>query len=241
MSDQMIRSRRALLVGAAGGAAAIAANAALPASRVLAADQPLLVNVPNAATAGTSLSGDVVDAAVLTVENTGAAHGVQGVASASAAGVYGTSGDTTNAPSPVNLTGVFGYSVAGDGTTTLGAGVWGVSDDVGVYGGGGTGVVGDGGTSGTGVEGFSVNGYGLYVSGKVRFATRSGKFSVAKGKTSVAKTVAGMSSGNIVIAVLQQAETGTWVRAAVAASGKFTVYFNRALPTASSVGWLVLN
>jgi hypothetical protein len=50
-----------------------------------------------------------------------------------------------------------------------------------------------------------------------------------------------MTSSNVVIAVLQTPETGTWVRAAVASAGKFTVYFNKALPTSSVVGWLVLN
>jgi hypothetical protein len=157
---------------------------------------------------------------------------------------------------------VFGYGVAGDGVTTFGAGVWGDSPDFGVYGSGGTGVVGDGGTDGWGVYGWSsssygvygesstgnalmgvsASGYGLYVEGKVKFATRSGRSpSIAKGKTSWVKTLAGVTSSSIVIAVLQQAETGTWVRAAVAGSGKFTVYFNKALPTASVVGWMILN
>ena len=119
--------------------------------------------------------------------------------------------------------------------------MWGVSDDIGVYGSGGTGVVGDGGSTGTGVEGYSGSGYGLYVTGKVKLANRSGRLAVGAGKTTITKYVPGMSSSNIVIAVLQTAETGTWVRAAVAATGKFTVYFNRALPTSSIVGWIVLN
>jgi hypothetical protein len=253
MSEQTIRSRRALLVGAAGGAAAIAANAALPASRALAVDQPLLVNVPNAATANTSLTGAVTTNPILTVENTNVGSGggiwgkgadgpgVAGSASTNAPGVTGLSGDDSGAPSNTALTGVFGYAQAGDGVNTIGTGVWGVSDDVGVYGGGGTGVFGDGGDSGDGLAGYSKNGYGLYVTGKVKFSNRSGRISVAKGKTSISKSVPGMSSSNVVIAVLQQAETGTWVRAAVAATGKFTVYFNRALPSASVVGWLVLN
>jgi hypothetical protein len=182
--------------------------------------------------------------------------------SGGSAGVYGAAGDDSAAPSDTSLTGVFGYGVAGDGVTTFGAGVWGDSPDFGVYGSGGTGVVGDGGTDGWGVYGWSsssygvygesstgnalmgvsASGYGLYVEGKVKFATRSGRSpSIAKGKTSWVKTLAGVTSSSIVIAVLQQAETGTWVRAAVAGSGKFTVYFNKALPTSSVVGWMILN
>ena len=91
------------------------------------------------------------------------------------------------------------------------------------------------------VEGFSTSGYGLYVTGKVKLVNRSGRLAVGAGKTNIAKTVTGMTSSNIVIAVLQTAETGTWVRAAVAGTNKFTVYFNKALPTSSVVGWIVLN
>lgn len=167
---------------------------------------------------------------------------VAGSMSPDGTGVFGTAGDPTFGPSEAPLTGVFGFAVEGDGQTTMGTGVWGHSPDVGVYGSGGTGVVGDGGTSGWGLYGYSKSSYGLYVSGKVMFATRSGRTAVAKGKTSWTKStgLAGVTSSNIVIAVLQTPESGTWVRAAVAATGKITVYFNRALPSSSSVGWLIL-
>jgi hypothetical protein len=253
MSESTLRSRRALLVGAAGGAAAVAANAALPVSRALAVDQPLLLNVANAPTTNTAVTAAITDNPVLTVENTDGVNGgglwgkavsgpgVAGASSSASAGIAGISGDGSGAPSNLALSGVFGYAEAGDGQTTFGSGVWGVSEDVGVYGSGGTGVVGDGGSTGTGVEGYSASGYGLYVTGKVKLANRSGRLAVGAGKTAIAKSVPGMSSSNIVIAVLQTAETGTWVRAAVAATGKFTVYFNKALPTSSVVGWIVLN
>lgn len=157
-------------------------------------------------------------------------------------GVFGVAGDPTYGPSEAPLTGVFGFAVGGDGETTLGTGVWGDSPDVGVYGSGGTGVVGDGGSTGWGLYGYSASSYGLYVEGRVKFATRSGRNSVAKGKTSWTKStgLSGVTSSNIVIAVLQTAESGTWVRAAVASTGKITVYFNRALPSSSYVGWLIL-
>jgi hypothetical protein len=75
----------------------------------------------------------------------------------------------------------------------------------------------------------------------VKLANRSGRFTVLKGKSSFAKAVSGMASTNIVIAVIQSNQSGTWIRAAVAASGKFTVYFNRALTANAVVGWIVLN
>jgi hypothetical protein len=178
-------------------------------------------------------------------------RGIWGEAPPEGTGVVGNCGDPTLGPSDTSLSGVFGYSVAGDGETIFGTGVWGDSPDIGVYGSGGVGVYGagdggigvfgDGGTTGTGLYGYSKAGTGLYVSGKVALATRSGRLAVAAGKTSVYKNVTGVTSSSIVIAVLQTTETGTWVRAAVAATGKFTVYFNKALPSSSVVGWLILN
>jgi hypothetical protein len=253
MSDSAIRSRRALLAGAGGAAAAIAANAAMPVSRVLAVDQPLLLNVANAPTANTTVEGSITGAPVLTIQNddagtgggiSGKATGGPGVAGATgtaSAGIAGLSGDGSGSPTDTSFTGVFGYSQAGDGLTTFGAGVWGVSDDIGVYGSGSSGVIGDGGTSGTGLEGYSATGWGLYVTGKVRLANRSGKFNVSKNASSFTKNLAGVTTSSTVIAVLQSNQGGTWIRAAVAGTNKFTVYFNRPLTAIASVGWIVLN
>ena len=80
----------------------------------------------------------------------------------------------------------------------------------------------------------------LQVSGKAKFS-RSGRIAVASGKTSTSKSVAGVTTSSMVFAVLQQSETGTWVRAAVPATGKITIYFNKALPTSSVAAWFVLN
>lgn len=291
------QTRRALLTAAASGAAALAANAALGASVVRAADQPLLLNTGNSASGSTSLGATLSMDTVLSVSNAdtsgpntaiqgssdtgtglagystsgngvygdamGGGRGVRGGAGSNGTGVYGVAGDDSAAPSDTSLTGVFGYSVAGDGVNTMGAGVWGDSPDVGIYGSGGTGVYGDGEPGGWGVYGWSdsgvgvrgdsdtgnalvgvsASGYGLYVTGKVKFATRSGRAAVSKGKTSYTKStgLAGVTASSIVIAVLQTVETGTWVRAAVAGTGRFTVYFNRALPSSSVVGWMILN
>ena len=252
MSESLVRSRRALLAGAGGAAAAIAANAALPVSRALAVDQPLLLNVTNAASANTDVTASIVDNAVLTVENADgtngggiwgkatAGPGVAGATGTSSSGLAGLSGDGSGAPSNTGYTGVFGYAESG-GVTATASGVWGVSPDVGVYGTGSTGVAGDGGVSGTGVEGYSQNGYGLYVTGKVKLANRSGRFTASKGATSVVKNLGGIQTSNIVIAVIQTNQGGTWIRAAVAGTNRFTVYFNRALTANAVIGWVVLN
>ncbi len=277
MDETQARTRRSLLAAAAGSAAALAAQAALGPAAAVAADQPLLVNVPNGATASTELAALLEAGPVLKIQNDAAngggtavtavagpgagllgsattgsgvvgrasqapGRGVSGESPVTGTGVFGVAGEPTNGPADASFTGVFGYADAGDGDTTMGAGVWGDSPDVGVYGTGGTGVVGDGGTSGWGLYGYSGSSYGLYVTGKVKFATRSGRNSVAKGKTRWTKStgLAGVTSSNIVIAVLQTSEAGTWVRAAVASTGKITVYFNRALPSSSYVGWLIL-
>ena len=147
----------------------------------------------------------------------------------------------------------FSTGVYGEGDTGVwgygGWGVFGASDTTGtgVYGFAGTSVPGA--PANTGVFGYSNAGTGIYassgtgtalhVNGKLRLS-RSGKISVSSGKTNVVKTLAGVTTSSIIIAVLQTAETGTWVRAAVAGTGKFTVYFNRALPSSSSVGYMVL-
>jgi hypothetical protein len=263
MSESTLRSRRALLTGAGAAAAAVAANAVVSATPALgAASENVVLGAANSSgTAQTTWQGDVTGDPALIVTNTSvdtlnpasvglagaatneAGRGLLGLAPVTGTGVFGIA-DATDAQADIDgwdtsYTGVYGWCPTG--TETLwGSGVWGDSNDVGVYGTGWIGVYGDGGSDGTGIEAYSGTGYGLYVTGKVKFANRSGKFSVAKGKSSVSKSVTGMTSSNIVIAVLQTPESGTWVRAAVAASGKFTVYFNRALPSSSSVGWIVL-
>lgn len=218
MGDHSITSRRALLAAAAGGAAALTARAVASPAVALGADGgPLTLGAANTATSPTSLSAAPTTGATLSVLD----------------------GDPSGAATSTAYTGVYAYSEASP-TDTPAAGLWGDSGDYGVYGSGSTGVYGDGGTSGTGLYGVSETGFGLDVSGRVRLSTRSGRFTVAAGKTSAARSVAGMAAANIVIAVLQTSESGVWVRAAVPAAGKFTVYFNKALTSSAVIGWLVL-
>lgn len=80
----------------------------------------------------------------------------------------------------------------------------------------------------------------LWVDGRAHFKL-SGRTSMASGKSSFTKTLTGVTSSSIVIAVLQSNEAGISVRAAVPASGKFTVYLSKALTSSATVGWIVLN
>jgi hypothetical protein len=158
--------------------------------------------------------------------------------------------------------GVVGTSNTGIGALSLGSQVGTlVQGDIGLYGFGNiAGLVGDVTSVGVGVYGFSGDlgateppiGVGVYaaagsnsqtalqVSGKAKFS-RSGRLSVLSGHSSIAKSVSGVTSTSMVFAVLQQAEVGTWVRAAVPTAGKITIHFNKALPTNSVVAWFVLN
>jgi hypothetical protein len=211
--------------------------------------------------AGTAMAGYTGSGTGVYGDAMGVGRGVRGGAGAMGTGVFGVAGDEGEAPTATGMTGVFGFAPHSHDPDFIGSGVWGDSPDVGVWGSGGTGVIGDGGATGWGVLGVSETstavraetttgialrgiagtGYGLHVTGKIKLANRSGRVKVARGRTRFTKSVAGVTSSSIVIAVLQQAESGTWVRAAVPAAGKFTVYFNRALPSSSVVGWMILN
>jgi hypothetical protein len=173
-----------------------------------------------------------------------------------ALGEAGVWGDTTDG------VGIVGTSETGIGAMSLGSFVGNlVQGDIGVYSFGNVaGVVGDVTSLGVGVYGFTGDlgatepptGIGvlasaantsltaLQVNGKARFS-RSGRQSVPSGLSSYAKTVSGVTTSSMVFAVLQQAETGTWVRAAVPTTNKITIHFNKALPTNSVVAWFILN
>jgi hypothetical protein len=81
---------------------------------------------------------------------------------------------------------------------------------------------------------------GLEARGRIRFPSRSGRVTIGSGKSSVVKTVAGMTSSNFAIAVLNTSQSGRWVRAVVCGTGKITIYLNTTVPSATLVAWLVL-
>lgn len=241
------RSRRALLTAAAGAAGALAANAVLPLSAAAVATN-LLTEIDNPTVATTSVT-QATDALVAFKAKT---------TLTGAAGLVGSTGDETNIAPNTSFTGVYGWSPTG-GTTATGAGVWGDGDDVGVFGTGGTGVFGYGaegvyglGTIGVtgesdaptspGVKalGATVSAPALEVVGKVKF-NRSGRKAMSSGKSNVVVSLAGVTTGSKVFAVLATSESGRWVRAVVPAAGKFTVYLNTSLSSSAVVAWFVLD
>jgi hypothetical protein len=247
------RSRRALLAAAAGGAAALAASAALPLVAAAHDADDLQANVDNPTTDTTSVTTSPDDKTALAGAAKNFGFGVQG-SSTLAAGVLGWS---VTPPDPTwfvdgitAYTGVFGSAPAGDGVSTFGSGVWGDSDDSGVYGTGSIGVLGYG---GVGVEGdaFGAGGIGVYafgdptqtalqVNGKVKFS-RSGRSTIGSGKTSITVTLAGVSTGSRIFAVLHSNKSGRWVRAVVPTTNKFTIYLNTKVTSATYVAWFVIN
>ncbi len=233
------RSRRALLTAAAGAAGALAAQAALPFTAA-AAPAPMQTEIDNPTVATTSVT-QATDLMVAFKAKT---------ATTGAAGLVGSTGDETNMTTNTSFTGVYGWSPTGD-DTTAGAGVWGESDDFGVYGSGAVGVYGVGAvgvigesasatTPGVLAKGLSASSPALEVFGKVKF-NRSGRKAMASGRANVVVSLAGVTTSSKVFAVLATAESGRWVRAVVPAAGKFTVYLNTTLATRATVAWFALD
>lgn len=261
------RSRRSLLAAAAGGAAALAAQAALPLTAAAADPNDVVLGATNNATALTKIvtdSGNTESAFEVVKVGTGMAmYGFSG----QWAGVAGISVDVGSlAAEDTAYTGVYGY--APTYTQGVGAGVWGDSADYGVYGSGGeVGVFGDGGigvvgvgTYGvvgeglTGVQGIATSssspgvradaasstGLALQANGKVKFS-RSGRSTIGTGKSSLVVTLAGTTSASKIFAVLGSNRSGRYVRAVVATTGKFTIYLNTTVTSATYVSWFVLD
>jgi hypothetical protein len=264
-SQEVIRSRRAILAAAAGGAAALAASAIGPAS-VAAVASPMLTETDNAATLPTGVSNSTADSQAFFGHATGEGNGVEGTSvtghgargissdtsdpqtNTSIAGVVGVAGSLGSIPANISPVGVFGYSDPGPAEGPLGAGVWGVSDDLGVAGDGSIGVVGQGfwGTLGYSEEPSGIGVVAsagdptvraLRVEGRAEF-TRSGRTSISAGHSTKAVTLAGCTSSTIVFAVLAANRSGRYVRAVVPASGKFTIYLNSTVSSSTLVAWI---
>jgi hypothetical protein len=267
-------TRRALLVAAAGGAAALAAHAAMPAAVL--ADDPddLTLNADNLTTAETGVTNATADVNAFRATAGGTGAGLFGhspggpgalAKSDEVAGVYATSIDDAGAPlANTAATGVYGWAPTPADPNTFGTGVWGDSDDVGVYGSAGAvGVEGDGnygvlgrgfGTGGAGVVGQAVDTstFGVFaqgdnatkialrVSGKASFS-RSGRTLMGAGTYYKVIYLSGVTTGSLVFAVLQANRSGRWVRAVVPATARFIVYLNTTLTSATYVAWFVLN
>ncbi len=240
------RSRRALLTAAAGGAAAMAASAAMPLAAAAADDDPVLVGAAHTGTTTTSISttsGDPVNDPQVSFKAYSA--------NSDAAGLLGSNGDEAAIGTEFTaFTGVYGWSPTAGSDEAFGTGVWGDSEDVGVYGSGVIGSWGDGfigvrGTGGSGgiaVQAIAATGadVALQVTGKVQFS-RSGKSTIGSGRSSLKINLAGVSGNSRVFAVLHSNRSGRYVRAVVPTTGSFTIYLNTTVTSATYVAWFVLN
>ena len=148
-------------------------------------------------------------------------------------------------------TGVFGSAPESVSDTAIGTGVWGDSPDIGVYGSGSVGVEGYGGWGVAGFANGTVGSIGvyaqadlpsraLYVDGKAHFS-RSGRSTIGAGRSSITINLTGTSSGSRVFAVLHSNRAGRYVRAVVPTTGKFTIYLNTTVTSATYVAWFVLD
>jgi hypothetical protein len=245
------RSRRALLAAAAGGAAALAASAALPLTAVAHDAQDVQKNVDNPTTATTTVTNATAASPAFAGSATGTGYGLQGT-SGGGAGVFAWSVAPPNGWDPAfgAYVGVFGSAPVSPDPTSGAAGVWGDSDDFGVYGSGSIGVFGIG-DLGVYAESTSANAAVLAVAntavdtaldvrGKVKFS-RSGRSTIGAGKSSILVTLAGVTSVSRVFAVLHSNRSNRWVRAVVPVTGKFTIYLNASATSATYVAWFVIN
>lgn len=233
------------------------------ASLTVASDIAFEVSVGDLATA---IHGQSPSGAGIHGSNTDSMAGVIGH-SMNAVGVAGLSGAPFEASSVTGITaGVLGECGVEGSAGVLGLGEVGVEGGgiIGMFANGTTGVVGIGdglgppGQFGTGVYGYAggvppapATNVGVYargdgsatalrVQGKAAFS-RSGRAAVGAGQSSKVVTMAGVTSASLVLVTLRTRRSGVYVAAAVPATGKFTVYLNKAVTAATYFAYLVLD
>lgn len=269
VQDGTLRTRRALLTAAAGGAAALAVGAIKPAG-VAAAPANMQTETNNLTIDGTGLTNSTSGGTAFYANGQDAGIGVDGssdtgigvrghsqvtsdpATNVTNAGVVGVAGDEGAINANIALTGVYGYSdPSPDPDNFTAAGVWGESGDWGVIGSGSGGVLGDGffgvfgGTAAPGGVGVFAAGddpaaFGLFVAGRAMFS-RSGRATVNAGNNKKVVNLAGCNSNTLVIAVLAQNRAGRYVRAAVPETGKFTIYLNNDVGSNTKVSWIAFS
>ena len=264
------RSRRAVIAAALTGTGALlAAQAALPLAASADDPNDVVKDTDNATAAVTSITQGTADTDALKAAGKGTGVGLIGTTEATTtSGVVGLAGDASQSTFTTAATdldaGSYGYA----DQTIASAGVWGeLVDGIGVAGtgglggfflgtdgilalnAGGAGIIahvgsGDVQTPGADTALFgsvtSRGQIGIEAHGRVRFPDRSGHSTIKAGASGVTVTVPGVSSGQMVIAVLNTNRSGRWVRAAVAYTGKIAIYLNGSVTGATSVAWLVL-
>jgi hypothetical protein len=263
-------TRRALLAAAAGGAAALAVRVAAPLPASADTGGNVILGTANTADAvtGIAVTGDV-DA--FSASAPGASGSAIHATTNTEAAIYATNGDPSGAVARnvAKATGMYGFAPTQTDPNLVGTGVWGDSGDLGVYGSGAVGVEGDtfaehgigvlgwgqalatvgvegiaGGPSTIGVHAVSPNGAidrtALRVTGKAIFS-RSGRTAISAGHSSKVVSLAGVTGGSLIFAVLASNRAGRWIRAVVPATGKFTIVLNTTVSRSTAVAWFVLN
>jgi hypothetical protein len=92
---------------------------------------------------------------------------------------------------------------------------------------------------GTAVVALSDHGIALHVEGRAKFKN-SGTVSVPAGSNSVKVSVAGLTTANIVLATIQNPQSGVFIEGAQPSSGSFTITLSKKAPAAVHVGWFVI-
>jgi hypothetical protein len=243
-------TRRALLGGAAVGAAAVVADAIGAKPAAATQGQPLIAGVYN----------DSTGATILENINSTSSGGTCLHARGSVAGGSGLRAISQAAKYPAIEASAFG---GGDGVSALGSrnGVVGTSANAaasGVLGestGGGKGVTGRSneqggtgvlalalGTSGVGLLAKSAaDGTALKAQGKVVFS-RSGKATIPAGVTSAVIFVANVSTASMVFANIQKHAVGFVVESVVPSAGQIRIWLNQPAPVGGLlVAWFILN
>jgi len=253
VEDTKPRSRRALLAGAAAGAAVLAAGQLARPLAVGAADgETVLVGHSYEATATTEIVNNATDADVFRVASTKgmgikatsidkpaiACHSEDecAVIGASEHGIALVGQSFGTAPSDQAI------GVQGEGTK---GGVWGFSTPgIGVSGftNSGEGVHAES-LSGTALVAVShAGGHAIAAHGPVIFDS-AGLLTIAAGKSSISKAVGALSATSMVLATLQTNRSGVYIQAALAsrASGKITIYLNKKVTAATKVAYFILD
>ncbi len=238
MSDETPRSRRSILLAAAGGAAAAGAVALGRPSAALAADgDPFLLGGDNHADSITVLTRD-------TVESPGAATFlVQNTISAAVVG-HATSGQGVIGRSQTSA-GVQGYSQTDAGVNGFGVfGVWATGEAFGLFGtsGDGDGMHGES-ANGNGGSFSSGTGNALSTAGRLHFEGVSGVATISAGRSSVAVTPGtDITDATFVLLTPRGRLGGRDLWYSIDTDGyRFVVRLDRPVVHPLQIGWLVLD
>jgi hypothetical protein len=191
------------------------------------------------------------------VDGSSDAYGVYGDGPVS--GVYGTSEVGAGIGVRGQATGLGGYGLFGDASSSTGTGIYGTATATSGTASGvegyssspsGYGLFGSG--QGTGVKGTTPNAaaYGVYAantggglafaaSGRVSFTT-AGTAVVPTGAKKIIVSLAGVSPTDFVLATVQ-GNTASSVKGALAGTGQFTIWLNKATTGAVTVAYFVLS